>query len=249
MKKDESGRSAVVAAQKKLLNDRYYLTFRAHPTVKMSRGKPSAIDPTARLKKGTGWADLEKKEPGAIPTGNLFPHPSLPHPLHTTGGQVFPDMQVEMFPPSLVRRSAQAAILLRIFSTPQMHDLHMERSLEEPGDGPIKTFTLRRIQDSPPYLRDGRCLTIEDTVEFFNLVQRLGLNEQEKSDLSSFLRTLGRFAEVGLCLVVATYAYFDSARAKAVGFEGCAAGGQAQAAPQSCDSRSCLEAQSNKVTR
>ena len=38
------------------------------------------------------------------------------------------------------------------------------------GDGPIKTFTLRGIKDSPPYLHDGRCLTLEDTVEFFNLV-------------------------------------------------------------------------------
>ena len=51
-----------------------------------------------------------------------------------------------------------------------MHDLHLERFLDEPGDGPIKTFTLRGIKDSPPYLHDGRCLTLEDTVEFFNLV-------------------------------------------------------------------------------
>ena len=26
-------------------------------------------------------------------------------------------------------------------------------------DGPIKTFTLRGIKDSPPYLHDGRLLT------------------------------------------------------------------------------------------
>ena len=37
-------------------------------------------------------------------------------------------------------------------------------------DGPIKTFTLRGIKDSPPYLHDGRLLTLADTVEFFNLV-------------------------------------------------------------------------------
>ena len=47
-----------------------------------------------------------------------------------------------------------------------MHDLHVERFTTEPGDGPIKTFTLRGLKDSPPYLHDGRCLTIEDTVEF-----------------------------------------------------------------------------------
>ncbi len=52
----------------------------------------------------------------------------------------------------------------------QMHDLHVERFLKnEAGDGPIKAFTLRGIKDSPPYLHDGRCLTLEDSVEFFNL--------------------------------------------------------------------------------
>jgi cytochrome c peroxidase len=73
----------------------------------------------------------------------------------------------------------------------QMHDLHLERFLKnEPGDGPIKTFTLRGIKDSPPYMHDGRCFTLEDTVEFFNIVQQLGLNDQEKSDLVAFLRAL-----------------------------------------------------------
>jgi cytochrome c peroxidase len=73
----------------------------------------------------------------------------------------------------------------------QMHDLHLERFLKnEPGDGPMKTFSLRGIKDSPPYLHDGRCFTLEDTVEFFNIVQQLRLNNQEKSDLVAFLRTL-----------------------------------------------------------
>lgn len=73
----------------------------------------------------------------------------------------------------------------------QMHDLHVERFLkDEVGDGPIKAFTLRGIKDSPPYLHDGRCLTLEDTVEFFNLVQGLRLNEEEKQDLVAFLRQL-----------------------------------------------------------
>jgi cytochrome c peroxidase len=57
-------------------------------------------------------------------------------------------------------------------------------------DGPIKTFALRGIKDSPPYLHDDRLLTLEDTVEFFNLVQGLNLTEQEKKDLVSFLSTL-----------------------------------------------------------
>jgi cytochrome c peroxidase len=72
----------------------------------------------------------------------------------------------------------------------QMHDLHLERFLAEPGDGPIKSFTLRGIKESPPYMHDGRCLTLEDTVEFFNLVLETKLSGQEKKDLVAFLRCL-----------------------------------------------------------
>jgi cytochrome c peroxidase len=71
-----------------------------------------------------------------------------------------------------------------------MHDLHLERFFKDGGDGPIKAFTLRGIKDSPPYLHDGRCLTLEDTVEFFNIIQELKLTKEEKTDLVAFLRQL-----------------------------------------------------------
>ena len=71
----------------------------------------------------------------------------------------------------------------------QMHDLHLERFGAE-GDGPIKTFVLRGIKDSPPYLHDGRLPTLEDSVEFFNLVLELKLNREEKAALTAFLRAL-----------------------------------------------------------
>ena len=72
-----------------------------------------------------------------------------------------------------------------------MHDLQVERFLrDEAGDGPIKSFTLRGIKDSPPYLHDGRLLTLEDSVEFFNLVLTLKLSKEEKQDLVAFLRQL-----------------------------------------------------------
>ena len=58
------------------------------------------------------------------------------------------------------------------------------------ADGPIKTFPLRGIKDSPPYLHDGRLLTLDDTVEFFNLILGTKLTEQEKKDLVLFLLTL-----------------------------------------------------------
>jgi cytochrome c peroxidase len=79
-----------------------------------------------------------------------------------------------------------------------MHNLHAERfykpifanGLMANADGPIKTFPLRGVKDSPPYLHDGRLLTIEDTVEFFNLVLATKLTAEEKQDLVAFLRTL-----------------------------------------------------------
>jgi cytochrome c peroxidase len=58
------------------------------------------------------------------------------------------------------------------------------------ADGPIKTFPLRGIKDSPTYLHDGRLLTIGDTVEFFNLILELKLNGQEKEDLVAFMLAL-----------------------------------------------------------
>jgi len=79
-----------------------------------------------------------------------------------------------------------------------MHNLKVERFFKEvtingrkaSADGPIKTFPLRGIKDSPPYLHDDRLLTLDDTVEFFNLVLELKLNEQEKKDLVAFMRVL-----------------------------------------------------------
>jgi cytochrome c peroxidase len=58
------------------------------------------------------------------------------------------------------------------------------------ADGPIKTFPLRGIKDTPPYLHDGRLLTLDDTVEFFNLILGTQLAADEKQDLVAFLRAL-----------------------------------------------------------
>jgi cytochrome c peroxidase len=79
-----------------------------------------------------------------------------------------------------------------------MHNLKTERFFKPVTvlgrtaavDGPIKTFPLRGVKDSPPYLHDGRLLTLEDTVEFFNLVLELQLTSDEKADLVAFLRCL-----------------------------------------------------------
>jgi cytochrome c peroxidase len=85
------------------------------------------------------------------------------------------------------------------FMDNNMHDLKLDRfypmGQNENGlvilpDGPIKTFTLRGIKDSPPYLHDGRLLTLADTVEFFNLVLGLRLEKDEKDVLVAYLLTL-----------------------------------------------------------
>jgi cytochrome c peroxidase len=79
-----------------------------------------------------------------------------------------------------------------------MHNLGADRFYKQrlvnnmvmAADGPIKTFPLRGVKDTPPYLHDGRLLTLEDTIEYFNLVLATKLSSQEKSDLLAFLRTL-----------------------------------------------------------
>jgi cytochrome c peroxidase len=79
-----------------------------------------------------------------------------------------------------------------------MHNLQTERFFKPTminnmmaiGDGPIKTFALRGVKDNPPYMHDERLLTLEDTVEFFNLILGTKLAPQEKQDLVAFLRTL-----------------------------------------------------------
>jgi cytochrome c peroxidase len=84
------------------------------------------------------------------------------------------------------------------FTDNTLHDLQLERFFEpatingivSDAEGPIKTFTLRGLKDSPPYFHDGRLLTIDDTIEFFNLVLQTQLTEAEKRDLRAFLYAL-----------------------------------------------------------
>jgi cytochrome c peroxidase len=402
--RESAAKPAVMQAQQTLLQQRYNLEPRLDPDAKMSRGKPLAVGPTARLQDGMTWDKLAQMPPDDIRAQGIFPYLALPHPLQVNGGQVFPRMQLQMFPrlerfdvefdlpeaflpefppavflinrpelgdvsrgevisinnyyrlfkgiltpvqldglrllltpfpqeefnptddrktlePSLgvtcldchvnghatgqfhltpdirpqerrfrldttslrgvfnqqihgSKRSLRSVedftefeqrtayfngdeihaakkgmnILDRIqvshmaqmqnmFGFPpapkldpatgrlvreratqsemrgeevffgkgqcgtchpapfyldnRMHDLRIERFLKhEPGDGPIKAFTLRGIKESPPYLHDGRLLTLEDTVEFFNLVLEIKLTTQEKQDLVAFMRQL-----------------------------------------------------------
>jgi len=385
---DVAAKAKVMADQRNLLGRRYILEPKLDPEARMSRGKPLAVGPTARLAEGQTWDRLAAMDPAEVRRLGAFPYPALPHPKHATGGMVFPPMQIQMFPrldrfdvefdlpeaflpefppamflqnrpelgdvsrgevvsinnfyrlfkdiltpvqlgglqflltpfpqeefnPTDDRKSAEPSLGVtcfdchvnghttaqfhlnpddrpqqrrlrldttslrgvfnqqihsskrslrsvedftefeqrtayfngdpvhamkkgfvqldrvrvshmaqlqnmldfppapkldpdtgrlipekatqserrgeQIFFDHQMHDLQLERFVAEAPLGRMKTFTLRGIKDSPPYLHDGRCLTLEDTAEFFNLLGGLKLTQPEKTDLVAFLRQL-----------------------------------------------------------
>jgi cytochrome c peroxidase len=125
--------------------------------------------------------------PKLDPTGRLDPMMASPQEL--AGEQVFLGKG----------RCAECHVPAQSFMDMSMHDLKIER-FYAPGqtasglvilpDGPIKTPTLRGIKDSPPYLHDGRLLTLADSVEFFNLVLGVKLTQVEKDSLVAYLLTL-----------------------------------------------------------
>jgi cytochrome c peroxidase len=125
--------------------------------------------------------------PKLDPLGRLDPASASPQEL--AGEQVFLGKG----------RCAECHAPVRSFMDMGMHDLKLER-FYAPGaiasglvilpDGPVKTPTLRGIKDSPPYLHDGRLLTLADSVEFFNLVLGLKLTQAEKDSLVAYLLTL-----------------------------------------------------------
>jgi cytochrome c peroxidase len=149
-------------------------------------------DPIHAMKKGMNILDRIQVSHMAQ-MQNMLDFP--PAPKLAVLGKLDPKLanENELRGEKLFHGKAQCAVCHSgpFFLDDKMHDLKLERFLKnEPGDGPIKTFTLRGIKDSPPYLHDGRLLTLEDTVEFFNLVLELHLNEAEKKDLVAFMRAL-----------------------------------------------------------
>jgi cytochrome c peroxidase len=148
-------------------------------------------DPIRPMKKGINILDRIQVSHMAQ-MQNMFDFP--PAPKLTVLGRLDPakSTQSELRGEALFFGKAQCSTCHEppFYLDNKMHDLKVERFVNEPPDGPIKTFTLRGIKDSPPYLHDGRLLTLEDTVEFFNLILSLHLNEQEKRDIVAFMRQL-----------------------------------------------------------
>jgi cytochrome c peroxidase len=98
--KDKAGKTAVMARQRKLLEERYDLSARVSDRVKMSRGKPIPVGPATRLPRGTNWEALARLAPAEIRDKGLFPKGflPLPHPHHEVGGMVFPQAEIKLLP-------------------------------------------------------------------------------------------------------------------------------------------------------
>ncbi|MFL5265905.1 MAG: hypothetical protein ACJ8AH_04800 [Stellaceae bacterium] len=147
---------------------------------------PERHDQTSMMAQMQNTADFPPA-PKLDPSGRL--DPSKANERELAGERVFMGKG----------RCAECHIPQLSFMDNQEHDLRLERFYEightvnglvQLPDGPIKTFTLRGIKDSPPYLHDGRLMTLADCVEFFNVVMGLKLTQDEKDSLVAYLLAL-----------------------------------------------------------
>ena len=157
-------------------------------------------DPVIATKKGVNILERGSQVQDMAEVQELFDFP--PAPKLNIYGRLDPDKasKEEMAGQEVFFGKAQCAAchVPPYYTDNLMHNLRTERFFKPQmvngrmasQDGPIKTFPLRGIKESPPYLHDGRLLTLDDVVEFFNLVQGLKLSDQEKKDLVAFMRAL-----------------------------------------------------------
>ena len=95
---DEAQKPAVMQRQQALLETRYDLADRPMPGAMMSGGrKPIQDGVRVRLPEGQTWDGLAALAPAEIRDRGLLPagFMPLPHVKQATGGQVFPDVQIE----------------------------------------------------------------------------------------------------------------------------------------------------------
>src|SRR5688572_27318878 len=96
--RDKAAKAGVAAAHQRLLEARYDLTRRVDESVRMTRGKPIPVGPTAKLKVGLTWDRLGQMSPDAIRDQDAFPYLPLPHVNHPVGGMVFSPAQIKLLP-------------------------------------------------------------------------------------------------------------------------------------------------------
>jgi cytochrome c peroxidase len=157
-------------------------------------------DQVTAAKKGVNLPDRASQVAMMAQMQNMFDFP--PAPKLTAVGRLDPTQatEEERLGEEVFFGKGQCGVChpAPFYLDDKMHDLRVERFYTPRtingqwihAEGPIKTFTLRGIKDSPPYLHDGRLLTLEDTVEFFNLVLGVQLTAREKAALVAFLRQL-----------------------------------------------------------
>jgi cytochrome c peroxidase len=157
-------------------------------------------DPVIATKKGVNPLERGSQVHDMGEVQELFDFP--PAPKLNIYGRLDPSRatQAELRGEALFFGKANCAVchIPPYYTDNLMHNLQVERfykpqtinGMMATAQGPIKTFPLRGIKESPPYLHDGRLLTLEDVVEFFNLIQGLKLSKEEKADLVAFMRVL-----------------------------------------------------------
>jgi cytochrome c peroxidase len=157
-------------------------------------------DHVTAAKKGVHLPDRASQVAMMAQMQNIFDFP--PAPKLNVFGKLDPDKatEEEMLGQEIFFTKANCAVChpAPFYTDDKMHNLQVERFYEPRMSngkwivpvGPIKSFTLRGIKDSPPYLHDQRLLTLEDTVEFFNIVTQIKLTEEEKKALVAFMRCL-----------------------------------------------------------
>jgi cytochrome c peroxidase len=157
-------------------------------------------DPVLATKKGVNPLERGSQVHFMSEMEELFDFP--PAPKLGVDGKLDPAKatQAEMRGQALFFGKAQCSTChpAPYYTDNTMHDLQTGRffeprtirSHEMVMDGKIKTFPLRGIKESPPYLHDGRLMTLDDTVEFFNLILGIKLTDAEKKDLVAFMRAL-----------------------------------------------------------
>lgn len=158
-------------------------------------------DPVIAVKKGINILDRGQQVHAMAEFQALLDFPPAPK-LRVVDGKLDPRLanEKELRGEAIFNGKGQCMSCHQapLYSDNLMHDLKVERFFKPQmingrmasADGPIKTFTLRGIKESPPYMHDGRLLTLEDTVEFFNIVLETKLTKEEKDDLTHFLRVL-----------------------------------------------------------
>lgn len=158
-------------------------------------------DPVIATKKGVNILDRGHQVHAMAEMQEILDFPPAPK-LQVVDGKLNPKLatESEMRGQELFFGKAKCATCHTppYYTDNLMHDLKAERffkpreinGMMAGADGAIKTFPLRGIKDSPPYLHDGRLLTLDDTVEFFNIVLELRLTQAEKADVVNFMLAL-----------------------------------------------------------